>query len=131
MALNAAGGSRNFNVKDCEHPDNAATSCCYRNDNYREEDHQLLRLPNHGVEDLTELDCLDEESILSNFRTRFLVSSCGKGNRPYTGAGSNVLVALNPCRSLEGVYDRNTQVQLQRWWVLALHTSCFISLMLS
>lgn len=113
MALNAAGDSVHLeDVEGCEHPDIAATSCCDRNDDCEEE--QPLRSPRREVEDLTELDTLDEDSILSNFRIRFLASSSGgKRSRPYTGAGSNVLVALNPCRSLEGVYDKDTQVQQQ------------------
>lgn len=57
------------------------------------------------VEDLHEL--LDgtwhDERVLENLRLRFM------SGKPYTGVG-NVVIALNPCRSLPGLYDRDTQV---------------------
>ena len=44
------------------------------------------------------------ERVLENFRLRFL------SGKPYTGVG-NAVVALNPCRRLAGLYDRDTQVR--------------------
>lgn len=75
----------------------------------------------YGVEDLCELETLDEEAILKNFRLRFSpspVSSSAddhrggrlKASRPFIGAGGNVMIALNPCRALQGVYDKDMQV---------------------
>lgn len=58
------------------------------------------------VEDLHELlyGTWDEERVLENLRLRFL------SGKPYTGMG-NVIIALNPCRSLVDLYDRDTQVR--------------------
>lgn len=57
------------------------------------------------VEDLIELQSgvWDEELVLQNCRARFLAG------KPYIGAGS-VTIAVNPCRSLNELYDRDMQV---------------------
>ncbi|CAM9456858.1 unnamed protein product [Laminaria digitata] len=60
------------------------------------------------VEDLVELDGLDDEVVVENLRARFLAGT------PYTGAGS-VMVALNPCRNLVEVYDREMQSKYMRY----------------
>ena len=60
--------------------------------------------PHQAVEDLIELNGLDDEAVIENLRTRFLAGT------PYTGAGS-VMVALNPCRNIVEVYDRDMQVK--------------------
>lgn len=57
-------------------------------------------------EDLSELldRAWDEEKVLENFGLRFL------SGKPYTGSGS-VMVAVNPCRDLVDLYDRDMQVR--------------------
>lgn len=57
------------------------------------------------VEDLIELQSRvwDEEMVFQNCRARFLAG------KPYIGAG-NVTIAVNPCRNLNELYDRDTQV---------------------
>lgn len=79
------------------------------------------------VEDLIELDQWDEETVVQNFRLRFLSA------RPYTAAGG-VMIALNPCKNLDNIYDRDLQVCFFSLtggqqcpgvdWVHALYNSC-------
>lgn len=58
------------------------------------------------AEDLHELldKTWDEERVLENLRLRFL------SGKPYTGVG-DMVVALNPCKRLADLYDRDTQVR--------------------
>lgn len=69
-----------------------------------EEAHHTYR--QGGFEDLSELlgTTWDEEMVLDNFRLRFL------SEKPYTNSG-RVLVAVNPCRNLVDLYDRDMQVR--------------------
>ncbi|CAM9844941.1 unnamed protein product, partial [Hapterophycus canaliculatus] len=58
------------------------------------------------VEDLTELldVAWNEEIVLHNCRMRFL------SRKPYTAAGS-LMIAVNPCRSVSELYDRDMQLK--------------------
>lgn len=60
--------------------------------------------PHQAVEDLVELEGWKDEAIVETLRVRFLAGT------PYTGAGS-VMIALNPCRNLVEVHDRDMQVK--------------------
>lgn len=57
-------------------------------------------------EDLAELleTSWDEHRVLQNFRLRFM------SGMPYTSLLGNVIVAVNPCKNLVEVYDRDMQV---------------------
>ncbi|CAM9259462.1 unnamed protein product [Ectocarpus sp. 6 AP-2014] len=62
------------------------------------------------VEDLIELQSgvWDEELVLQNCRARFLAG------KPYIGAG-NVAIAVNPCRNLDELYDRDMQFRYMKY----------------
>lgn len=67
---------------------------------------ECAEAPLSQAEDLHELlhDTWDEERVLENLHLRFL------SGKPYTAVG-NVIIALNPCRSLAHLYDRDMQVR--------------------
>jgi len=64
---------------------------------------EVLHLP---FEDLAELlaTSWDEERVLQNFRLRFM------SGMPYTSLLGNIIVAVNPCKNLAELYDRDMQV---------------------
>lgn len=66
---------------------------------------ECAKVHHSQVEDLHELldGTWDEERVLENLRLRFL------SDKPYTGVGT-VIIALNPCRDLVDLYDRDMQV---------------------
>lgn len=65
-----------------------------------------LRNPRHvategrGVDDLTQLQYLNEPSILYNIRTRYLHQNI------YSYSGFNILIAVNPFESLDMLYSK-------------------------
>ncbi|KAI6684218.1 hypothetical protein NL676_030131 [Syzygium grande] len=57
-----------------------------------------MDVPEDGVDDMTKLSYFHEPGVLHNLATRFAL------NKVYTYTG-NILIAINPFQSLEGLYD--------------------------